>query len=368
MATEVTVKIWQRNINQALLVDEKEWGIKLSELRDLLTIQGLEVPNDYRFLTCSGNIVSTTLEQTIEFKDILTSTAPLTSSQRKTESDGTLKAEELNEQLKNGLKFAGQICLFQTDGTPDPLHHCACSMNIPGSLSASPSGPSHGIENENLNIGQEQPQDPLASKVNEECHGCPALMLKNCCPFLYDALKPKRLLKALLILPIILIVLMAALTLTLHMIFGITGSLSHNAGFSSFLTKPSESDSEMWINMKVRLSEIEMANKFEIQDVKRKISELEDLYLRDLEVQRRELTLIKNRQVDGESTYGQKLENMSARLDKLILMMNGFDRLNENFIDQAFKEDGEKEKLNKDHAERNGSEKRKNGNQKKKGN
>ena len=73
MATEVTVKIRDSNIGQAFFVKQEEWDLCLNEIRGILFAQDVETPSEYRFLTGNGNVVSTTLETTITFRDIVES-------------------------------------------------------------------------------------------------------------------------------------------------------------------------------------------------------------------------------------------------------------------------------------------------------
>ncbi|GFR95084.1 hypothetical protein ElyMa_002683800 [Elysia marginata] len=278
MATEVTVKIRNKNLGQALLLKQEEWDLSLSEMRDILKAQEVELPTEYRFLTGNGNVVSTILENNIIFRDVV-------------------EQEPFAEIKKDDTS------LHSAEERVVPQFMIVPVEELPG----------HSV---NQDAGKECPF------INKLPFFAGA---RGTLPCMRNVFNIHTLLKMAFILTCLLFLMIFVLTLCLHLLFGVGqvgGLAGHGILGGSLLYQQHYAagsvDQEAITSLKVKISEVEVANRFEIQDLKRKLTELEDMYL----TQFRELEAVKKELAAATAARSTSANELSGQVDDLGLRLS----------------------------------------------
>lgn len=185
---EVTVKIWKRDITQALWVRKNERQQSLIELRDIIKQQGLQVPENFYFLSAAANVISIAQESTLTLKMV---------------SLGTENPHTLDAEVKCGGDFTTH-CLWLVDASED---------NQSGRSTTC-------ITSDQPKMRQSEDQEKSQTQNNKKNEHNPKLKF----PFsfssaeLYDMIKPKTALKAFIILTFTLLILVVTLVCTLRIV------------------------------------------------------------------------------------------------------------------------------------------------------
>ncbi|RUS90182.1 hypothetical protein EGW08_002061 [Elysia chlorotica] len=274
MATEVTIKTHDSTLGYAFLVKQDEWELFLSEIRDIIKAQEIETPVDYRFLSRNGNVISTTLETNITFRDVVES-----------EPFAEVKKEDTSLQSAEQRVSPPQVTIISVDKSNGQNPH-----------------------------QEEENQCPFINKFPLFAGARGAL------PCMRHAFNVHTLLKLAFILTCLLFLMIFVLTLCFQVIFGV-GTVGHGVwgGMPIYQQQHSTAafDQDAMTTLKVKFSEMEVANRFEMKDLKQKLAELEDLYLsqyRELEAVRKELSAVRTSQSTSGKQHDGQIDNLTARL------------------------------------------------------
>ncbi|KAK3734745.1 hypothetical protein RRG08_059923 [Elysia crispata] len=280
MATEITVKILDNTLGQAFLVKQEEWDLCISEIRAIMIAQEIETPSQYRFLTKNGNVISPTLETVVTFRDVV-----------EREPFAEIKKEDTSLHSAE-QRVAPQVTIISVD---DSREH--------------PTSP------------RTENQCPFINKFPYFAGA------RGTLPCMRNIFNVHTLLKLAFILTCLLFLMIFVLTLGFHLLFGIGavgGFTGHGAwgGFPMHQHQYSASpvDQEALTALKVKLSEMEVANRFETKDLKQKLAEFEDMYLsqfRELEALKQELSAAKASQSALGKLYEGHVDNLSTRLSNV---------------------------------------------------
>ncbi|XP_059140512.1 uncharacterized protein LOC131928466 [Physella acuta] len=293
---EVTVKIWKRDITHALWVTKNERQQSLTELRNIIKKQGLQVPENFCFLTAAENVVSIAQESTLTLEKI---------------SLGIENPHTLDTETKRGYDFTIHS-LWLVDASEDNRSGCSTTS----------------ITSEQTKMLQSEKQEKSQTQNNEHNDPKSKFRLSFSSAELYDMIKPMAVLKIFIISTFTLLILMVILAYSLHIMIILTGGMWNL--FSSSPLTSQEGESEMLMNLKMKLSSLEMSSQLELQDVKRKLSELEDLYIVDIEVLRKELASLRRGQTEHEKKTDDVMGTISMRVNSLTSTLVKMDIANQN--------------------------------------
>jgi len=324
--TEITVIVDGRSPNQALFLEDKYWGMPLRDIRDVLIAQNLSLPTQYKFLTKSKNAISTPAEEKITLKRLMDGQKMTELSSETQISDGesmeiidkSIKLPEIHivpvrPRRKSARGMSDETQQTDADTTfeenadfPNPLnsdeteYHDQDERNHPAGNENGGSS-SQSSNTDNLNNGSRCPMAKL-NRVLYSLLGTNGNMAA--CPL--DLINWKFILKALFGLMFLLTSMLLVMVMTLYTLYTITCFMSPldmastmNLGGMSGIK---QSDDISKLNL--RMSELEMSTKFELQDMKKRLNDLEDMYLRDSKLLIADVSGVK-----------EKVSQMSLKMD-----------------------------------------------------
>ncbi|XP_005112772.2 uncharacterized protein LOC101845745 [Aplysia californica] len=295
--TEITVIVEGHHRSQAFFVEDRYWDVPLHEIRDILAAHELDLPPQYKFITNSKNLIATPAEQSVTLKKLMTDAQPSdesTDSHQKTETRTIHIAPLLSKTRKcgKGTDFPGYTTFKSEDGASFQFCEEADQQD-------------RGSETSQPNENEESPSYGSPR--------CPMHSFRHVFMNLHDKLDWKMLIKVLMFFMFLLTCLLFLLTVMVHLLTSIVNPQELLAPWTSHGLR----DSQDLSNLKLKMSELEISTRFELQDLRKRLTDLEDMYLRDLKLVSEDSKVLKNQQSQMEASVKSAMVDISLRLDHL---------------------------------------------------